>query len=307
MKMLTGRAVDKARAFVEGTARPLDRERLAFHLDGADTGPVVHELAQFQNADGGFGHGLEPDLRAPASSALATTVGLQVLREIGVPGDHPVVAGAVGYLVNTYDATRKAWEIIPEEADAAPRADWWNHAKAGEALARFLVNPRAEIVGYLRQYGAPVPQAMLDELFEDILSHMTGSAPRVEMHDFLCYLRLAETPGLPEAVRGPVVERLRGSVRHTVETDAKAWNGYCATPLDVAPTPTSLLADAFTPQEIAANLDHLVTSQKRDGAWAPAWEWGRYPTAWRQAKREWKGVLTVRALTTLRAHGRVQG
>ncbi len=306
MKMLTNRAENKARAFIAEAARPLEQARLAFHLDGADAEGVVHELAQFQNADGGFGHGLEPDLRTPASSALATTVGLEALREIDAPGDHPVVVGAVGYLVNAYDASRKAWEIIPAEADDAPRAGWWNHADTEEAFGRFLVNPRAAVVGYLYQYGDAVPTEMADELAEDILSHMAGSAPRVEMHDFYCYQRLVETPGLPEALRGPVVDRLRGSVRHTVETDPKAWSSYCTTPLEVAPTPTSLLAGEFTPEEIAANLDHLVTSQTRDGSWAPTWEWGRYPTAWRQAKREWKGVLTVRALTTLRAYGRVQ-
>ncbi|MBT3270280.1 hypothetical protein HN371_24255 [Candidatus Poribacteria bacterium] len=306
MKMLTDRAMGKARAFMLDAARPLEQARLAFWLDGGGPDAVVHELAQFQNADGGFGHGLEPDLRTPASSALATTVGLQVLREIDAPADHPVVVGAIGYLVNAYDATRKAWEIIPEEADDAPRADWWNHANTDEAFGRFLVNPRAEAVGYLHQYGGSVPTEVFDELTEDMLSHMAGSAPRVEMHDFLCYLRLAETPGLPAVLQEPVVERLRGSVRHTVETDAKAWNGYCTTPLDVAPTPKSLLAGEFTREEIAANLDYLVTSQTRDGSWAPTWQWGRYPTAWRQAKREWKGVLTVRALATLKGYGRAQ-
>jgi hypothetical protein len=301
MKMLTSAAAGKARSFVEDEGRPLERAKLAFHLDGAGPDAVVSELAEFQNADGGFGHGLEPDLRTPASSALATTVGLQTLREVCAAEDHPVVAGAVGYLVATYDATRKAWEIIPEEADFSPRAGWWNYANTAEAFGRFLVNPRAEAVGYLYEYSTIVPTEMLAELSADVLSHLAGSAARIEMHDFLCYLRLAETPRLPDELREPVVERLRSSVRHTVESDPKAWKGYCTTPLDVAPTPTSVLASEFTSDEIDANLDHLIASQTSDGSWAPPWEWGRYTTAWRQAKSEWKGVLTVRALTTLRA------
>ncbi len=306
MKMLTNAAKDKARAFVDGAARPLERALLAYHFDSAGIDAVIHELAQFQNADGGFGHGLEPDLRTPVSSVLATTVGLQTLREVGAPDDHPVVSGAIGHLVNTYDPTRKAWEIVPEEADASPSADWWDYANTEEAFGRFLVNPRAEVVGHLYERRAVVPTPMLDELAGEVLEHMSASSPRVGMFDFLCYLRLAETPGLPKSLREPVVERLRGSVRHAVETDASAWSGYCTTPLEVAPKPTSLLADEFTPQEIDANCDHLITSQKRDGAWAPPWAWDRHPTAWRQAKREWKGVLTVRALTTLRARGRAQ-
>ena len=306
MKMLTCRAADKARAFLAEGARPLEQARLAFHLDGADADAVIHELAQFQNADGGFGHGLEPDLRTPASSILATTVGLQVCREIGAPSDHPVVEEAIRYLVNTYNAPHKAWEFIPEEAESSPRADWWNYAPTDGAEGRFYVNPRVEALGWLYDYGARAAAGILDELTASLLDHMSGAAPRIEMHDFLCYLRLAETAGAPEALRGPVIARLHGSIPHTVETDPKAWNGYCTKPLDVAPTPTSLLADEFTPDEIAANLDHLIASQKRDGSWAPPWEWGRYPTAWRQAEREWKGVLTVKAMTTLREYGRVQ-
>ena len=83
MKMLTSAAAGKARSFVEDEGRPLERAKLAFHLDGAGPDAVVSELAEFQNADGGFGHGLEPDLRTPATSALATTVGMQTLREVG--------------------------------------------------------------------------------------------------------------------------------------------------------------------------------------------------------------------------------
>ena len=76
MKMLTCRAADKARAFLAEGARPREQARLAFHLDGADADAVIHELAQFQNADGGFGHALEGDFRLPDSSPLATWVGL---------------------------------------------------------------------------------------------------------------------------------------------------------------------------------------------------------------------------------------
>ena len=39
---------------------------------------------RFQNDDGGFGRALEPDFRLPASSAIATAVGFQYLREAGV-------------------------------------------------------------------------------------------------------------------------------------------------------------------------------------------------------------------------------
>lgn len=57
---------------------------------------VVAELARFQNDDGGFGYALEPDLRTPSSSALATGIGLHMLKELRCPADHPMVGKADG-------------------------------------------------------------------------------------------------------------------------------------------------------------------------------------------------------------------
>lgn len=39
-------------------------------FEGADSAGVVDALRGYQNADGGFGHGLEPDKRCPDSLAL---------------------------------------------------------------------------------------------------------------------------------------------------------------------------------------------------------------------------------------------
>lgn len=111
--VLTRERQRKARVFVRQQARPLERRLLAHYLGEGAADDVFSELAKYQNPDGGFGQGLEPDLRLQDSSALATTVGLQVLRELAAPEDHPLVQGAMRYLLNTYDETLEAWPIIP--------------------------------------------------------------------------------------------------------------------------------------------------------------------------------------------------
>jgi hypothetical protein len=50
--------------FILRNARVLDGRRFAFRFDGGDSADVVAALRPYQNADGGFGHALEPDLRA---------------------------------------------------------------------------------------------------------------------------------------------------------------------------------------------------------------------------------------------------
>ena len=75
MKKLSREAFDRARDFIKAQARPLDRVLFEYRFEGAPVDLVTAELARFQNDDGGFGHALEPDLRTPTSSALATEIG----------------------------------------------------------------------------------------------------------------------------------------------------------------------------------------------------------------------------------------
>ena len=52
-------------------------------IDGDDNLMVSYALSMYQNGDGGFGHGLEPDNTCPSSSTIATEYALSLLRRIG--------------------------------------------------------------------------------------------------------------------------------------------------------------------------------------------------------------------------------
>ncbi len=66
-KMLTASALDAAERFTWLNARLIDRLRFAHLFRGGAAAPVVAALRPYQNADGGFGNGLEPDFRGPVS------------------------------------------------------------------------------------------------------------------------------------------------------------------------------------------------------------------------------------------------
>jgi hypothetical protein len=53
-------------------------------------------------------------------------------------------------------------------------------------------------------------------------------------------------------------------------------------------------------------LDLLVETQGEDGAWEPNWTWYQYDEVWPLAKEEWKGILTLNALRTLRNFKRIE-
>ena len=60
-------------------ARLLDRLRFRVLFEGASPEPLVTAIAAYQNADGGFGHALEPDLRGPESEPIPVWTALWLL------------------------------------------------------------------------------------------------------------------------------------------------------------------------------------------------------------------------------------
>lgn len=307
MKKLMSGAMESAHAFIDDSARPLEQVIFAYEFEGGDKNAIFDALTAFQNADGGFGNALEPDLRLPDSSVLATTVGLQVLREYDAPADHPLVRGAMRYLLQRYDPAARVWPIIPPNVDGAPHAPWWNYSEnVAEGWGGFLINPRVEIIGYLVDYAPPgTPAWMAEKLVANAVAFLDERAGKVKMFDLLCYDRLVKSRKLPEVTRAALVEKLSPLVDALVVKDPDAWEQYVLAPLELVDSPASpfaaLLADA-----VQQNLDFEIAHQHTDGSWQSKWTWGGlHPETWNRAKQEWAGVITVRVLKTLRNFGRL--
>lgn len=307
--MLTPAAFGRARRFLKTEARPLDRVLFAFRFEHTPAESVVAALSDYRNIDGGFGHALEPDLRTPTSSALATGIGLHILKEIGRPASDPLVKGAIRYLLETFDNQDQVWRVIPPGANDHPHAPWW-HDEDG-SLARtfdqYLIIPRAQLVGLLHHFSADVPAPWLEALTERTVADVetidrlgTGGG------DDLAYaLSLAEEQALPEAYRQRLLRRLRAAVPGAVSRDPAEWHTYTIHPLKVIHSPSSPVAD-LVGEAIEADLDYQIEQQTAEGTWDPVWTWRDvYPDAWAQARHEWRGQLTLRTLTILRAFGRI--
>jgi hypothetical protein len=309
LKQLNTEAFARARQFLKTRARPLERALFEHRFEGAPAVGALTELASFQNPDGGFGQALEPDLRTPSSSALATGIALRLLLELGCDDDHLLVQQAIHWLLNAYDPMERVWRAVPRDGNEHPHAPWW-HDERG-SLARtfdgFLVIPRAELVGLFHRVPSLVPGRWLRDITERTVADLETIEPFGSGggDDLVYALRLASAPGLPEPLRARLLARLRQVVPTVVSRDPAEWDGYCITPLKLAPTPESPVADLIE-DEIQAHLDFLIERQTADGAWDPVWTWGdAYPDDWARARQEWQGELTLGALTSLRAWGRL--
>jgi hypothetical protein len=305
LKNLSRSGFVRAREYLKSRARPLERALYARDFENAPVADSVLELTAFQNDDGGFGRALEPDLRTPSSSALATAIGLRRLMELSCGPHEPSVDRAVRYLLGTGEAG--IWRIAPADAHSYPHAPWW-HDRDG-SLARtfdgFIVNPSADIVGLLHHFSSGVSEGWITRTTEALVSAIERGEARLQGDGFICAVRLAETAALPEHYRRRVVPRLRHEVLQVVSRDPQQWASYCTPPLWVAPTADSLLADTLR-DDVQQHLDYLIDTQTPEGCWRPFWNWGTsYPDVWVTAREEWSGHLTLNALMCLRAYGRI--
>lgn len=308
-KLLSRERYAQARKYLLSSARPLEAAVFRYRFEESTAEAVFAELAKYQNSDGGFGKALEPDLRSPASSPLATTAGLQRLRMLNAPAQNPLVYGAIHYLVTAYDPAYQSWPLVPPASEAAPHAPWWNQEGLADRFGNFAVNPRAEVLGYLHEFAdesdaqaATLRDTLTPIVFQDLLQRtesLSGDA-------FMCCQRLVESPGLPNNMAVDLQRWLLRMAGSAVATDPATWNGYVLQPLQVAPNRTAPMGIPLA-HVLPANLDFVIDGQTEDGSWAPSWSWlGAYPKDWALSEREWRGVLTLERLEWLHAYDRIQ-
>jgi hypothetical protein len=304
MKKLESGNYRRAREFVMTTARPVDRRLFEWVFEGGRREAVWDELAAFTNADGGFGNGIEPDCRLPASSTLGTITAFPHLVQTGAPADHPLVRNAISYLTSTYDRKLKGWRMLPPEANDHPRAAWWNFdpATADADIRERWLNPSACAAADLFRYSSLVDITFLQEIGAKALSELQAKRGTIEGHDFLAVIEFAEAA--PPTMQTNVWPILQARVRAAVATDPSLWSGYGIRPLWAVPDPSSPLLGQLR-DAVEAQLDFEIEHQHGDGSWHPFWNWGRFDAEWEKAKVEWQGQLTVKILRSLKAFGRI--
>lgn len=304
MERLTARAFVRARTYLLTHARPLERELFRVSFEGHSPEATLRELGHYRNPDGGFGRALEPDYRAEGSSVLATCMALGRLAELNVPADHPLVEGAIRFLLASYDAVARRWVIVPPEGDDEPHAPWWSAAELEETFSGFRINPLADVLAHLWRYGRDEGRSLARSLLPD-LQRGIASAARLEPSEFESLLSLWRSPMDDGGVRAFLTDTLRERLPLHVERDPARWTSYCLQPLWAVPEPHCPGGEALR-DTLEAALDWEQEHQQEDGAWDPFWHWdGVFPDHWPTARREWRGWLTLRNLSTLRAYDRL--
>lgn len=303
---LSQTAFANSKAFIFAHGRPVDQRLFEFHFEGGSKTAVLDALAAFQNDDGGFGNGLEADLRTPNSSVIATSTAFSIFRSVGATAEEPSIQRAVAYLHENFDVEREVWPIAPPEIGNAPHAFWWNPEKLEESFGGFLINPFASVVGHLWHYESLVSGTFLQRLTAVSFERLVAEADSLDMFSLACYIGLATAQNLPTVFKEKLRQQLIPVVDRLVEPNPAEWVHYNVRPLEIATSPNAFLAEVVDKTAVAANLDYLIEQQLPDGSWVIPWSWAAVDAkAWAQAEKDWKGHIAVHNLHTLKAYNRL--
>lgn len=280
--------LEHARQFFLKDARLLERHLFHYLFEGGQRGAVLRALRAYQSEGGGFAYGLEPDKRSSYPQPIDQEQALKVLADIGP--DEEMLAHLLAFLPGLTTEEGGLPFVLESVADA-PRAPWWNTEPNPPAS----LNPTASVVGLLYQLGVTHP--WLDRATTFIwekLESLTESDP----HTLLSVLVFLEGVPERERVEGEF-ERLSGEIlRHTsLETEAE---GYVHPPYAFAPRPDALASRLYAPDLMAHHLDALIEVQQADGGWPIPWS-----AVSVGSELEYRGIVTLGALKTLHAYGRL--
>jgi hypothetical protein len=273
--------ISRARQFFQQNGRDIDRARYDFHFGALPLEALLAMLGQYQNPDGGFGCGLEVDIKAPESNPFATELALLACAQAGVPGEHPLLARAVSYLEQTQDGDG-GWRLSPAIYQHE-LASWF------QAWTWPNLNPACCLAGLLRGLGLGSPNlhARVAGLF-DRLARPTDLAGEEYylVRPYAYYF-------LPDWAHPQRDLYLSGVLWWLIRQHLAGRHDAAGHFFDYARTPASYTGRCLPADILAAELGRLEAEQAEDGGWPTPYDAG------------WRGWFTVQNLLVLRAYGRV--
>lgn len=277
-----------AHHFLLTHARVLEKRRFNV-LCGTDAPEsVIQTLAGYQNPDGGYGHGLEPDVRSRFSETTSTLVALEHLSEHGGL-ENAAANQALSWVGSIIDSDGSVPFILPVSMSSA-RAPWMqpstsqNHLTFGfVALARRAHSELAWLQSATRWCWEQI------DAKDQLQGHMLKNALRfLDTHS-------DDPRSTSSLARIKPLIREDGSIPVPGGTAEEKL-----TPLMLSPHPRSFSRALFTDQQIADDLNALEAGQQADGGWTFDW------LEWCPAQGlDWRGVRTLEAVALLSSHHRL--
>jgi hypothetical protein len=297
--------IPAAASFLAGHARVLDRRLFSLLTGGSDTAGLLAALDGHRNADGGYGWGLEPDLRSPESQPGAALHAFEVFAE-AARAPEPVTglpqALALCDWLGSVTLPDGGLPMALPLTTGAATAPWWRSADPAVSSLQITAVSAAAALGLAAHDPSIAAHPWLERAtrycFEAI--EALDERPHAYVLSFALHFLDAVHDTRPEEA-GALLRRLAAFVPPEGELPVEGGTAEeRLRPLDIAPRPGRPVRDLLAPEVIEADLDRLAAGQRDDGGWTV--EYAKISPA---GSLEWRGAITVQAVRVLRANGRI--
>lgn len=290
----------RASAFMAAHARALDRRRFEVATSDSDTArqAVIAGLDLYRNADGGYGWGLEPDLRAGESQPGGAQHALEAFADAG-PATSPHAAALLDWLGSVTLPDGGLPFALPISDPTACAPFWANADPAASSLQITAV------VATQAYRSARWDATVRDHPWlETATRHCFDAIRRIDdvpaAYELSFALQLLDITAEAHPDAGELLAHLGQFVpRDGTVAVAGGAEGETLHLLDLSPEPDRPLRELLDPQAVSDDLDRLEQGQLEDGGWGVGFT--SYSDA---AALEWRGYCTVAAVTILRMNGR---
>ncbi|NBI05590.1 hypothetical protein [Senegalia massiliensis] len=306
MKKLSENVFNRLNRYMNKESRPLERDIFNYYFNDGDADNVLNSLKQFQNDDGGFGNGIEPDFKLIESSPMATSIGLKYLSIIDDSEEaEEMIFRAVEYLEKTFDSKRNRWYSVSKKVNEYPHAYWWEYKEDINmtVIDYYWGNPTAELIGYLYKYKKHLKNIDIESLIKYAIDKLNSHTEFKSEHEIYCYIRLYNA--LDEDFSNQLVDKLELAIKQLINTNESEWENYVPTPLRFIEFDSKNYF-GIDSEFLNKELDYLIDKLNEDGKISPTWEWDRYLNEWEKAKKEWTGIRTLEALLILLKFDRIE-
>ncbi len=288
-----------ARGFMAGHARFLDRRRFELLFDGGDAEPVLAALSAYRNRDGGYGYGLEPDLRAPESQPAAAFHAFEVLADVA-PVTAPEAVELCDWLETVALPNGGLPFALPIE-DASGCAPFWAQADP----RAFSLQITAIVTAHANRVAADDPEVAghpwLARATSSCLAAIDALEAAPEAYELAFAVRFLDAAHDRDGAAPGLLARLGEYVpRDGRLAVVGGLPDEALRPVDLAPEPGRPARTLLDEAAVAADLERLAADQAEDGGWSVDFQ--SYSPA---AALEWRGYATVRALSILRDNAMV--
>jgi hypothetical protein len=290
-----------AAAFMAAHARLLDRHRFdALFGDGVDRAAadaVLAAVEAYRNPDGGYGWGLEPDLRSRTSQPGGALHAFEALADIV-----PVTTVRARELCDWLDAVSLPDGGLPfalPVPDPAGCAPFWASADGTSSSLQITAVVAAMAYRVAEQDAAVASHPWLARATAFCLAAVRDLGDQPHALELAFAVRFLD---VAHATHPEAGELLEGLGRHIpaeglVHVGGGAEEEFMR-PLDFAPLPDRPARTLLSPEAVQRELERLAGQQQDDGGWRV--DFDSYSPA---AALEWRGNRTVEALSILRANG----